>query len=186
MRRRFWIRKCRIRRKADQTEQALHPLLAAVETATPPEGLLRQIERRIDDLSPKRRRFRQPKLRWLAVPITSSLVAGAIAAYGLLPLQPHRLLVDPTGMPVAQLETQGNVTTVRLAANPETSETGKTWFLWGLGVEQQPPVALGALAENGFEVRGFDGFAGFAMSLEDTGFAGKVPTGPVLVLTLEN
>ena len=186
MRRRFRTKGLSIWRDKRNAEQALRPLLMSLDSAAPPEGLLRAIERRIDGLSSEHARRRKDVFWCFKVPIAASLVAWVFGAHRFLPQPPQIVLIDPSGMPVAQLQAYGSEAIVRLTAPSKDRRAKKMWHLWGLRPLGARPVFLGLLGANGLRVFGFEDFVGFAMSLEDVGFTDDLPVGPVLVLSEAN
>ena len=160
----------------------LDPLLGAVTPITPPEGLLRDVERRIDTLAGSTRRpvLRAPRIA--AATVLATLILAA--AVHLWPSDTRRL-TDPSGRPVATLDRDRGVTTVRLTAPPRTTETPMSWYLWGIGATSAAPTPLGALTAEGLRVPNAGAFTHFAISLEPADFAGLHPTGPVIPLQRE-
>ena len=180
MRRKRQSGRRRIWRKAHRRSDALSPVLSAIRPETPPEGLLQSIEREIESTGRKPRARR--KRAWAASMFPLAAAIAGIAILGAVLSTDRTDLLDPAGRPVARLETRGETTTARLLGARVAVESSKSWHLWGIVSDGQPSVHLGAFAARDISLQTPERFAGFAISLEEKGFSGASPAGPVLPL----
>ncbi len=173
-----WIFKFRRMRRWD-ADQALDPLLKTVKTAPPPEGLLLEIERQLDE-TPKSRSL---PARWVWGSVLLSATAAALVI-ALVTLETQTtILLNPAGRPVITLMVSGDTISAKLMNQPASDPASSAWHLWGLPTNSGAPVYLGELGLGELEVSKSQRFQSFAMSLETAGFRGNQPSGLVLVLS---
>ena len=167
-------------RQRRRREVELRPLLQAVETEAPPEGLLQSIERRIEALDESRPRARCFDFGWVALPVATA----ALAAWLLFGPVPERsYFVDPAGREVAHLVSARDGLLIRMQAMGGSVDAQMAWHLWGIDPALDAPVHVGSFESGEIHVASLDRFSGFAMSLEDLGFSGDAPAGLVVALT---
>ena len=167
-------------RQRRRREVELRPLLQAVETEAPPEGLLQSIERQIEALDGGRPHARRINLGWFAFPVATA----ALAAWFLLgPVPEHSYFVDPAGREVAELIAVREGLVIRMQAMGGSVDAQMAWHLWGIDPALDAPVHVGSFEGGEIHVASLDRFSGFAMSLEDLGFSGDAPAGLVVALT---
>lgn len=94
-------------------------------------------------------------------------------------------LLDPTGRPVAHVRQDGGRAYVKLLEGSATRDAEKLWHLWGMDPSERLPVHIGVLLEADLMIEKPERFAGYAVSMEDRGFAGTRPVGPFIALTAE-
>lgn len=181
MRRRRQSGRRRIWRRTHGRNDALSPFLSAIRPETPPEGLLQSIEREIESVGDKP--IARRRCAWASAILPLAAALGGIAILGAVLLTDRTELVDPSGRTVVRLETRGETGTARLLGGRVAAENSKSWHLWGIVAAEQTPVHLGALAGNGILLETPERISGFAISLEDNGFSGTSPVGPVLLLS---
>lgn len=163
----------------------LTSLLWSVEPAAPPEGMLRDIEGRIDQLRVSPASQARHRRTWLGAGV------GLLGAIGMMlalaaPMAPQATLHDPTGAVVADIRFRGGRSLVTARNRASTASQNYVWHLWGLPEGALAPVSLGSLSSEALAVQDLDRFSGFAMSLERSTFSELTPHGMVIPLTLGN
>lgn len=170
--------------RRSKREDTLSPLLRVVKPQTPPEGLLKNIERAMDGCAPE---ASKQGWGWSARTLVAGATLGIAGMVLFLALPAQRVqLVDQSGHALVYLQQQGNITLAQMAIAPLSDDVPMRWRLWGLDASGKGPTYLGAFGPTGIVVERPDEFSSFAMSLEQNSFSGSQPVGPVIVLEKEN
>ena len=173
-----------LRNRRSETE-ALSPLLSALRSEAPPEGLLQSIEREVEGVPADRRRGAAARVGQVTISIAAACM-GVAAIILAGPQADVTDLRDPTGRAVAQIRQEDGDAFVKLLSGRVDPNADKSWHLWGLPSTAGVAVHLGLLADSELAIANPEAYAGFAISMEDRGFSGDRPVGPVIPLVAEN